>query len=57
MRKKKHLLALQAVQCGIAIAGKDDPEVHRMVVLLGREVLEIESAPQNGHAKVLEPPT
>lgn len=51
MRKKKHLLALQAVKRGIALVRKDNPEVHRMIIILGKEVLDPSSTPQNGHAK------
>ena len=53
LRRKKHLLALQAVNQGLTLVTAEHPEVHRMIVLLGREVLTPSSTAQNGHAKVL----
>ena len=52
IRKKKYLLALQASLRAAALVGKESPEVHRMIVILGKEVLPAGSASLNGHAKV-----
>ena len=53
LRRKKHLLALQAVNQGIKLVGAEHPEIHRMVILLGKEVLTNSSIALNGHAKVV----
>jgi len=49
MQRKKQLLALQAVERGVALAGKWQPQVHSMVVRLCHSVLS--PPPANGHAK------
>jgi len=53
MQRKKQLLALQAVERGVALAGKWQPQVHSMVVRLCHSVLS--PPPANGHAKVRMP--
>lgn len=51
LRRNKHLLALQAVNQGIRLVGAGHPEVHRMIVLLGKETASPSSSALNGHAK------
>ena len=51
MPRKKLLLALQALKRGIALAGAQCPEVHRMIILLGKEIQATGPSQANGHTQ------